>query len=548
MTIHRIWIEAVRRHAALPALGWVGAPPWTFAEVDRRVRTLQARFCREGLAAGDRVALWSPNHPGWGVVYLGITTGPWVVVPLLPEFSAHDAANVLIHAEAKVLVASRVLAEVWKQWFAAAPEEQRAALAGLRLEVLEDLAEVTPSAEAVEDAELPRPSPSDLAALIYTSGTTGASKGVMLTHANIASNIVAAAPIVGFVPGDKMLSVLPLAHTYECTLGFLIPMHEGIHVSYLAKPPSSAVLLPALALVRPHAMLTVPLFMEKIYRQKVLPGLNKGILRMLRKIPGLGWTFNQIAGAKLRKTFGGRLKFFGIGGAPLAPEVARFLHRSRFPYAIGYGLTETSPLIAGHLKGRLYTTGRVLEGVQVKIGEPKNQRGAGEILVKGPNVMAGYYKSPVQTAEAFNSDGWFRTGDLGLFDSKSQLCIMGRSKNLILGPSGENIYPEVIEALINQDRLVSESLVLQRGPEIVAKIVIDHEVLHDQLRKWSARRGKTLAAWGEDTGKAVEEYLTELKHQINQQLSRFSRLSFVEVQREPFEKTATLKIKRYLYA
>ena len=547
MTIHRIWTEAVRRHAALPALGWVDAEPWTFAEVDRRVRSLQARFRGQNLTVGDRVALWSPNHPGWGVVYLAITTGPLVVVPLLPEFSPHDAANILIHGEVKILVASRSLAAVWNQWFAEASEETRVALANLRVEVLEDVV-YDAGQDVAEDPTLPRPSPTDLAALIYTSGTTGASKGVMLTHGNISSNVVSASPIVGFVPGDRMLSVLPLAHTYECTLGFLIPMHEGVSVTYLSKPPAPAVLLPALASVRPHAILTVPLFIEKIYRQKVLPGLNRGLLRMLRKIPGLGWTFTQIAGAKLRKTFGGRLKFFGIGGAPLAPEVARFLHRARFPYAIGYGLTETSPLIAGHLKGRLYTTGRVLEGVYVKIGEPKNLQGAGEILVKGPNVMAGYYKNPAQTAEAFTADGWFKTGDLGLFDSRAHLRIMGRSKNLILGPSGENIYPEAIEALINQDRLVSESLVLQRGPEIVGKVVLNADTVHDQLRGWAARHGKHWAAWGEDTSKVVEEYLIELKQHINQQLARYSRLSFLEVQEEPFEKTATLKIKRYLYA
>ena len=547
MTIHRIWTEAVRRHARLPALGWVDSVPWTFEQVDWRVRALQARFKSWGWSTGDRVALWSPNHPGWGAVYLAVTTGPWVVVPLLPEFSPHDTANVLIHGEVKVLIASRVLADAWARWLAEAPEDKKASLASLRVEVLEDMVE-GPATEVAFDPLLPRPSPLDLAALIYTSGTTGAPKGVMLTHANITSNVVAASPIVGFVPGDTMLSVLPLAHTYECTLGFLVPMHEGVSVRYLTKPPAPAVLLPALASVRPHAMLTVPLFMEKIYRQKVLPGLDHGVLKILRKVPGLEWIFTRIAGAKLKKTFGGRLKFFGIGGAPLAPEVARFLYRSKFPYAIGYGLTETSPLLAGHLKGRLYTTGRILQGVTVKIAESKNPEGAGEILVKGPNVMAGYYKDPVQTAEAFTEDGWFKTGDLGLFDSKDQLRIMGRSKNLILGPSGENIYPEAIEALINQDRMVSESLVIQRGPEIVAKVVINAEVLHDQLLTWAARHGKSLAAWGVDTSKAVEEYLAELKYQINQQLARFSRLSFVEVQASPFEKTATLKIKRYLYA
>jgi len=547
MTIHTLWTEAARRHADLPALGWVDGTPWTFAEVDLRVRDLQHRFRNQGLASGDKVALWAANHPGWGVVYLAVTTGPLVVVPLLPDFTPSDTANVLVHGEVKVLVVGRALVEGWQRWLAEAPAEKRAALASLRVEVLEDLVEGPTPAAVTDDPSLPRPTDSDMAALIYTSGTTGSPKGVMLTHGNLTSNAIAAAPIPLLKPGQCMLSVLPLAHTYECTLGFLIPMHTGSHVFYLSKPAAPTVLLPALASVRPHAMLTVPLFMEKIYRQKVLPSLNKGLLRTLRKVPGLGWLFTRIAGIKLKKTFGGRLQFFGVGGAPLAPEVALFLHRAGFPYAIGYGLTETSPLIAGHLGIRLYSTGRVLKGVQVKIAEPRNEQGAGEILVRGPNVMAGYYKDPVATAQVM-VDGWFRTGDLGLFDRHGHLYIKGRSKNLILGPSGENIYPEAIEALINQDRLVLESLVIQRGQEIIAKVVVNMEVLQDQLREWAAHQGKSLASWGEDTSKALEAYLADLREQINRQLARFSRLSFVEVQLEPFEKTATLKIKRYLYA
>jgi len=524
MTIHRLWTEAAHRHADRPALGWVDDTPWTFTEVDRRVRFLRAEFRKRGLKPGDRVALWSSNHPGWGTVYLGITTGPLVVVPLLPEFSPTDMANVLTHAGVKLLVAGRSLVDGWTKWFSSAPEPTRTALADLKIGVLEDLVD-GPVAEVPEDPSWISKSSDDLAALIYTSGTTGSPKGVMLTHGNLTSNAVTSSPIVGFVPGDRMLSVLPLAHTYECTLGLLVPLHEGVQVGYLSKPPSPAVLLPALASFRPHAILTVPLFMEKIYRSKVLPGLNKGLLRVLRKIPGLGWTFTRIAGAKLKKTFGGRLKFFGVGGAALAPEVARFLHRAGFPYAIGYGLTETSPLVAGHKKGRLYSTGGVLKGVQVRIAEPRNELGAGEIQVKGPNVMVGYYQDPVRTAEVFTPDGWFKTGDLGLFDSHHHLYIKGRSKNLILGPSGENIYPEAIEALINQDCLVVESLVLQRGAEIIAKVVLE----------------------GEHTAESIEAYLSNLKQHINQQLARFSRLSFLEVQSVPFEKTATLKIKRYLY-
>jgi len=529
MTIHSLWTEAVSRYSDLPALGWVDETPWTYSEVDRRVRALQARFRDQHLASGDRVALWAPNHPGWGVVYLAVTTGPLVIVPILPDFSPHDAANVLIHAGARVLVVGRALVSSWESWVADAPAEKKAALASLRVEILEDLVDGPVAATVAQDSTLPRPAPEDLVALIYTSGTTGASKGVMLSHRNLTSNARAGSPIPGYAPGDKQLSILPLAHTYEFTLGFLVPLIEGVHISYMSKPASPTYLLPALASVRPHAMLTVPLFMEKIYRSKVKPGLTKGLAGKLRKVPGLGWLLVKIAGAKLMKTLGGRMKFFGIGGAPLAPEVAEFLFAAGFPYAIGYGLTETSPLVAGHLKGRLHSTGRILRGVEVKIAEPRNDLGAGEILVKGPNVMMGYYKDPERTAEVFTEDGWFRTGDLGLFDEKQHLHIKGRSKNVILGPSGENIYPEAIEALINQDRLVVESLVLQRGQEIVAKVVVNTEVLKEM-------------------GQAAEAYLAELKKQINQQLSRFSRLSFLEVHPEPFEKTATLKIKRYLYA
>ena len=533
MTIHSLWTEAVRRHADLPFVGWVDETPWTFREVDRRVRFLKSLLRNQGLVAGDRVGLWAPNHPGWGVVYLAVTTGPLVVVPILPEFSPTDTANVLIHGGVKVLVVSRSLLEAWNKWFAEAPQPLRRGLSALVVLAFEDLVE-TPPEEAPDDW-MPS-SDTDLAALIYTSGTTGSPKGVMLTHGNLTSNVVSAAPIVGFVPGDRMLSVLPLAHTYECTLGFLIPLHEGIHIGYLAKPPAAAVLMPALASFRPHAMLTVPLYMEKIYRQRVAPVLNKGLVKLLTKIPGVGAVLHRLIGAKLMRTFGGRLKFFGIGGAALAPEVARFLERAKFPYAIGYGLTETSPLVAGHKKGRLYSTGRILNGVQVKIAEPRNDAGAGEILVKGPNVMVGYYHDETQTAEVLTPDGWFKTGDLGLFDDHDHLYIKGRTKNLILGPSGENIYPEAIEALLNQDKGVVESLVLQRGHEIVAKVVLNYELLAEQFKGWEAAAHQ------------VEAYLNDLKAQINQQLARFSRLSFVEVQPEPFEKTATMKIKRYLYA
>ncbi|MEI8095951.1 MAG: AMP-binding protein [Spirochaetales bacterium] len=514
MTIHSLWKDASARHAQLPAVSWVGETPWTYAELDARVKNLSSRWSSQGLKAGDRVALWSGNHPGWGVVYLAATTSARVIVPILPDFSTADVLNVVGHSGARVLVLGAAQVEAWKAGVAALPPEKKESLSSLVVELLDDLLELPATGGSAETL----PQPEDLAALIYTSGTTGASKGVMLTQGNVAGNAAAASSIPGYVPGDKQLSVLPLAHTYECTLGFLIPLREGVHISYLNKPAAPAVLMPALALVRPHAMLTVPLFMEKIYRAKVEPSLNHGLLGLLSHVPGLGGLLVKVAGKKLYETFGGRLKFFGIGGAPLAPEVEKFLFRAGFPYAVGYGLTETSPLVAGHLGGRLYSTGRILPGVEVKIQEPLNHEGAGEILVKGPNVMRGYYHDDARTAEVL-SDGWFRTGDLGSFDTHGHLHIRGRIKNVILGPSGENIYPEAIEAVLNRQEGVLESLVLQRGLELVALVVFEKS--HN---------------------------LEALKAHVNQHLARYSRLSRLEVQVEPFDKTATLKIKRYLYS
>jgi len=543
MTIASLWQEATLQHADRLAVGWVGDTPWTYHEVDLRIRSLQAYWLSQGLKAGSKVALWAGNQPLWCVAYLAVTTGPWTVVPLLPEFTPLDTAKALAHGEVELLIVGRILGESWSQWLPEAPAQLRPFLDKLQVIPLDDLEVLPRRREAI-----PEPLESDLAALIYTSGTTGNPKGVMLSQGNITSNVVSAAPLAQLTAGDCMLSILPLAHTFECSLGLLVPLSLGVAVYYLKKPASAAVLLPALDLVRPHAMISVPLFIEKIYRQRIAPQLNSGLLGLLQRVPLVGWLLARIAGAKLHKIFGGRLKFFGIGGAPLAPPVDRFLRRSGFPYAIGYGLTETSPLVAGHLKEVLYSTGRPLKGVEVRVAHPEHEQGAGEIQVRGPNVMLGYYKDPERTAEVMTGDGWFRTGDLGAFDLHHQLHILGRSKNVLLGPSGENIYPEAIEALINQDRMIVESLVVQRGHELVARVVVNTENLAEHLRHWAEHKGHAVALWSEDSTKALEAYLMELRVHINRQLARFSRVTSVVVEPVPFEKTATLKIKRFLYS
>jgi long-chain acyl-CoA synthetase len=383
----------------------------------------------------------------------------------------------------------------------------------------------------------------DLASIIYTSGTTGRSKGVMLTHKNITFNAMKGRVIQPMDETDRFLSVLPLSHTYENTLGLVLPMLNGSCVYYLRKPPTPPVLLPAMAEIKPSVMLTVPLIMEKIYFNKILPAFrDKLILRFLYKIPFFRKILNKAAGKKLYATFGGNLKFYGIGGAKLNKSVERFLIEAKFPYAIGYGLTETAPLLAGAnpSKSVFDSTGPAIEGIELIINNPDKKTGEGEIWVKGPNVMKGYYKEPEMTAEVLTPDGWLKTGDLGTLDSNNNLYIKGRLKNMILSSTGENIYPEEIESVINNFRFVVESLVIQQKGKLVALVHINMEELEKKYHLLKEDMSRQL-------DEKKEELLNELQEYVNSHVNKFSQIQKVVLQPVPFQKTATLKIKRFLY-
>ncbi len=377
-----------------------------------------------------------------------------------------------------------------------------------------------------------------MAAILYTSGTTGNSKGVMLSHKNLVSNVMASRSIIKLRRTDKLLSILPMAHTYECTLGFINSIAQGSSSWYLDKPPVASVLLPALKKIRPSIMLSVPLVIEKVYRASVVPSLQKISLYKHNFLKPL---FHRIAGKKLYKTFGGRLRFFGVGGSALAPDVEAFLADAHFPYAIGYGLTETSPLIAGSapFKTKLRSTGPALKGVELRISEPRPDNGEGEIQARGPNIMLGYYKDNDKTAETFTDDGWFKTGDLGIFDQKGRLFIKGRLKTMILGAAGENIYPEEIEALINKSSVVAESLVLGEGAGLTALVQLKEEVLSDLKAK-----AKDSV---EDFERSIEDLLEFVRKEANSGLAAFSRITKMVRHKDAFEKTPTQKIKRFLY-
>jgi len=540
LTLPGLFEKSVHLYANSPFLSFVGDTPITYAEADGKIKSIQVMLQEMDIKPGDRVALLSSNMPHWGIAYLAITCMGAVVVPLLPDFSQEEIKNVLEHSEATAIFVSSGL----KHKIA---EYKHPSLKSRIL--VEDFSMMeSHKSGVVFNEKMQSPTrfevrEDDLAAIIYTSGTTGKSKGVMLTHRNISFTAVKGRTIQPIGNGDRMLSVLPLSHTYENTIGFILPMVGGACVYYLSKPPTPAVLLPALKIVRPTAMLTVPLIIEKIYKSKIQPAFNdKWATRILYKIPVLRQKLNLLAGKKLMRTFGGELKFFGIGGAKLSGTVERFLIEAKFPYAIGYGLTETAPLLAGvaPFAGKWQSTGPAMEGVELKIVEKDRWTGEGEIWAKGPNVMKGYYKEPGMTAEVLTEDGWFKTGDLGILDPQGYLFIKGRRKNVIIGAGGENIFPEDIESIINNFKHVVESVVVEQKGKLVALVHFNREEIEQQYKHMK----EEVANYAETK---YDELSVELRDYVNQQVNKFSKIQLVVVHTDPFQKTATQKIKRFLY-
>jgi long-chain acyl-CoA synthetase len=545
----RVMLEtSAQRYAERTALTMIDGGALTYSALWQKVQDLSTFLREQGVNKNDRLVILGENSPNWGIAYFAVTTIGSVAVPVLPDFHPSDIARIIRHAEARGIFISRRL---FGKLCELRPEE-------LGMVVLLDDLTVVPagSAEADLGAErsnranagasgLPLPpvaaiSGDDVAAIVYTSGTTGHSKGVMLTHGNLISDVVGTTKIVDIDHEDRFLSILPLPHTYECTLGLIAPLMLGASVYYMEKPPTAPVLLPALQKVRPTVMLSVPLIIEKIYKAKILPELTKKpLLRRLHRMPPSRKLLHRIAGRKLLKIFGGRLRIFTIGGAPLAPDVELFLREGKFPYAIGYGLTETSPLIAGTgpSRTRFRSTGPALPGTQIRIANRNPETGEGEIQVKGPTVMKGYYKDPERTREVFTEDGWLKTGDLGMVEPDDYVFIKGRLKNMILGPSGKNIYPEEIEAVINEFETVRESVVYEHGNRIVALVHLDYEKLQKALQTLSET----------DIKGRVNAMLADLHKEINARVPLYARIHKIIEQAEPFEKTPTQKIKRHLY-
>ena len=501
---------------------------YTYHDFKMKCDSISKILTQYGIGAGDKVAILSQSMPNWSVAYFSTVVFGRISIPILPDSSENEVTNILNHSESKVMFVSQKLAS----------KISKEAMEKLTLVIEMDTFEIIKADDDkfTCDGRASIPTPEDIAAIIYTSGTTGSAKGVVLSHRNLASNVITCYHSCPRGEKDRWLSILPMAHTLEMTLSMLYPMYCGSTVYYLPKPPVASLLLKAMKIVRPTTILSVPLIIEKVYRNSVLPTIKKSrtLTWMNENMNGL---MCRIIGMKLKKTFGGCVSFFGIGGAKLDPEVEAFLLKAKFPYAIGYGLTETSPLLGYAMHGwrAVGTLGYPVYNVQLKLHDINPETGEGEIVAKGPNVMLGYYKDPQRTKSVFTEDGWFRTNDLAVQDEKGRFYIKGRRNNMILGPSGENIYPEEIESVINNVEGVTESIVVERNGRLVALVQLDENMI-----EWNKESEDKIY-------EKLDKYKSKLLHLVNRNVNKTSQVSSVEVMKEPFEKTATQKIRRFKY-
>ncbi|PKP37527.1 MAG: acyl-CoA synthetase [Bacteroidetes bacterium HGW-Bacteroidetes-14] len=564
-TLKDLFNYSIDKYKNNNAFAYVDGKSYTYEQLGKETQRVNEILLEAGIGVGAKVALLGQNMPTWPVAYFSAVAFNRIIVPILPDFAEAEVRNVIEHSESTAMFVSQRLA-------GKVPAD---IMESLSVVIDLDTLSVLKSKENKRTEITSDPQNGDLAAIIYTSGTTGNSKGVMLSHKNLCSQVYAVNILRPTFDWDVWLSVLPLSHTMESSLSMLLPMTAGASVFYMEKAPTPSLLVQALAKVKPTTMLSVPLIIEKIYRNSILPKFNSSpvMKAVYGTTPGRK-LLNKVAGKKLMKTFGGRIRFFGIGGAKLDGDVERFLIESKFPYAIGYGLTETAPLLAGAV-GKLVkwqSTGPAMHGVTLRIDNPNPENGEGEIVAKSPSVMMGYYKNPDATEQAFTADGYFRTKDLGIIDKDGRLYIKGRLSNMILGPSGENIYPEEIESVINGHPMVAESVVTQQKGKLVALVHFNPDKLKaleeakeeaiaayyekkEQLMHSFEEKKEQLMHTYEETKDAavkifnekIEQLKREVYEYVNTRVNKFSKISAVKDQPHQFEKTATQKIKRYLY-
>ena len=518
----------------------------TYGQMAERIAYLHLLFERVGINVGDRIAVMGKNNSNWVTTYLAAVTYGAVIVPILQDFKANDAIHIINHSESKLLFITDL---IWENIDVEQVPDLQAVISlntmdlivtGLpktqavdKMTIEELFAEKYPNGFTRDDVHYIERSNAELASINYTSGTTGFSKGVMTPMNALAGNVVFGLTTNLVYPGCRHVAFLPLAHAYGCAFDFLACLAAGGHTYLIGRTPSPKILMKAFAEVKPTVILSVPLILEKIYKKMIQPQISKKPVSWVLKMPLL----DKVVLNKIRETlmdaFGGEFSQIIIGGAPLNAEVEAFLRRIKFPVTVGYGMTETAPLISftPWKEFRPQSCGQVLKGfMDARIANPDTD-GVGEIQVRGENVMVGYYKNEQATAESFTEDGWLRTGDLGIIDEDGFIYIKGRCKTMLLGPSGQNIYPEEIEAKINNMPYVLESLVLQKDTKLVALVCPDFEAVDaDHL-----------------TQDQLEVVMEENRKLVNAELATYEQINEVRVYTHEFEKTPKKSIKRFLY-
>ena len=521
-----------------------GVNSYTYAELAAGIAKLHITWREMGIKEGDKIALCGRNCANWGLLFLAATSYKAVVVSILPDFTAEGIYSLVDHSEAVLLyvgpnVKKKIDASLMKGLKATIfMDEMTMIEGGAKIRKAFEGAEEAfqkayPKGVSLEDVNYPTDNYDDLAVINYTSGSTGNPKGVMLTHLNLSGNVEFAHNRIPHKQGDTVLSMLPIAHMFGLMFEFIYQVCEGAQVYFLTQAPTPTVLMKAFAQVKPFMILTVPLVIEKIIKKGVLPKISGTAAKIMWKTPILKNIIRGKVREGLHKTFGGQLRYLIIGGAPLNGEVEQVLHDIKFPYCVGYGMTECGPLISYEdwWDYAFHSCGKELPQCHVRIDSEDPTGKDGEIQVKGINVMKGYYKNEEATKAVFTEDGWMRTGDLGILDKAGNIYIHGRSKNMILGPSGQNIYPEELEDKLNSMPCVVESIVLDRDHKLVALVYPD-----------TSADGKKILGT-----KSLTQMMEENREAVNKDLPQYSQISAIELVASEFEKTPKRSIKRYLY-
>lgn len=536
--------ESIKKNWEIEALSNYREQGYTYREIAAIMVRQHIAFREYGIREGDTIALLGRNSANWCATYLAVVTYGAVVVPILPDFKPDDLHNIITHSDSKILFADD------KLWESLEPEKVKGLQCvmsldnfGMLMSRSDKVTEIYGSLSAKFEQAYPSFSPADIkfsdidnekmAVLSYTSGTTGFSKGVMIPHRSLAANTRYAQENMPLEPGDKVVSFLPLAHTYGCAFEFLFPFTYGCHITILTKTPSPQILIQAFKEIRPRLILSVPLVIEKVYKKQLLPVISKPAMKVLLKVPGINRILFKKVREKLETSFGGRFKELVIGGAAFNADAEKFFRKIGMRYAIGYGMTECGPLISydGWRTSKLGSCGKAVDTLEVKIDSPDPQNVVGEIILRGDNVMLGYYKNEKATKDVIDEDGWMHTGDLGVIDRDGYIYIRGRSKDMLLGPSGKNIYPEEIESLINNYNYVTEAVVITEDDKLVGLIYPDYEALRtDGI---------------DEDGLAAA--LDTIRKDVNSRMPDYMAVTKFRVHPEEFAKTPKKSIKRYLY-